>query len=141
MTAKTVLLGALLIWPAVAGERFAIEIQGGTYPALANQARIEGIVRLRLRIDGTGAVSRAEVLSGHPVLARAAQENVMSWRFSAPCPGQDTNESVIEFTYVFRLEGEVEARPRTSFRYQHPYKVTLTSQSLHWMPHSGRAGR
>jgi TonB family protein len=139
MTAKIVFFGALLVWPAVAGERFAIDIQGGTYPVLANQARIEGTVRLKVKVDSAGAVSGAEVLSGHPVLARAAQENVMSWRFSAPDLGVDAPESVIEFTYVFRLKGEVDANPRTSFRYQHPYKVTLTSQSLHWVPQNGRA--
>ena len=134
MILKSALVVSLFAWAAIAGEHFAIEIRGATYPVLANQARIEGTVRLKLTLSRTGAVSHAEVLSGNPVLARAARENVVLWRFAAPCSGRDGKESVIEFTYVFRLRGGVDAGPRTSFRYEHPYKVILTSEALHWMP-------
>ena len=141
MILKAALLVALLALTALASERFAIEIQGATYPLLASQARIEGTVRLKVTLSRTGAVSRAEVLSGHPVLARAAQENIMLWRFGTPCSNRDGDGSVIEFTYVFRLDGQTNARPRTIFRYEHPNKVTLTSEALHWVPDKGKAGR
>jgi TonB family protein len=50
------------------------------YPPLANAARIQGDIRLRVTTDGSGVAS-AVVESGQPMLAKAAQDNVRTWKF------------------------------------------------------------
>jgi TonB family protein len=55
------------------------------YPPLANAARIQGDIRLRVTTDGSGVAS-VVVESGQPMLAKAAQDNVMTWKFEAHEP-------------------------------------------------------
>ena len=51
------------------------------YPMFAKQTHREGTVELRATISSDGTVRDVQVLSGDPVLARAAQEAVAQWRF------------------------------------------------------------
>lgn len=51
------------------------------YPAIARIARVSGSVELRAIIGRDGSVSSIEVLSGNPLLARAAAEAVRQWRY------------------------------------------------------------
>jgi periplasmic protein TonB len=51
------------------------------YPNFARQAHREGTVELRAIISSDGTVRDVQVLSGDPVLARAAREAVAQWRF------------------------------------------------------------
>ena len=49
------------------------------YPPLARAARISGIVRLVGTIGQDGAIRNLQLVSGHPMLARAAMEAVQQW--------------------------------------------------------------
>jgi protein TonB len=51
------------------------------YPRLAVQIRLEGVVALHAIIGRDGAVKQLEVLSGHPILAQAAREAILQWRY------------------------------------------------------------
>jgi protein TonB len=51
------------------------------YPSFARQAHREGTVELRATISTDGTVRDLQVLSGDPVLARAAKDAVSQWRF------------------------------------------------------------
>jgi protein TonB len=51
------------------------------YPTLARQASIQGAVLLQAVIDKDGRVSELQVLSGSPLLARAALDAVKQWRY------------------------------------------------------------
>jgi TonB family protein len=51
------------------------------YPPLARQARIQGLVIVEATIDPAGNVSSARVVSGHPLLAAAAVEAVLQWKY------------------------------------------------------------
>ena len=51
------------------------------YPSLARQARIQGLVVLRAMISREGAIENLQVLSGHPMLVRAAMDAVRQWRY------------------------------------------------------------
>jgi periplasmic protein TonB len=51
------------------------------YPPLARQTRIAGTVRLHAIISKQGSVESLEVLSGHPLLVRAAMDAVQQWRY------------------------------------------------------------
>jgi protein TonB len=49
------------------------------YPPIARAARISGVVRLIGTIGKDGAIQNLEIVSGHPMLARAALEAVRQW--------------------------------------------------------------
>ena len=51
------------------------------YPAIAKQAGIQGTVVIKAFISRAGSIERTELLSGHPLLARAALEAVRQWRY------------------------------------------------------------
>ena len=52
-----------------------------TYPVLARQARIQGVVVLTAIIGKDGSIQNLQVVSGHPMLAPAAIEAVKQWRY------------------------------------------------------------
>ena len=49
------------------------------YPEAARQARIEGVVKLRVIIAKDGTIAHMEVVSGHPLLTQAALDAVRQW--------------------------------------------------------------
>ena len=51
------------------------------YPPAARTARVEGIVRLRITIDGEGNVTATKVIKGDPLLTGAAQDAVRQWKY------------------------------------------------------------
>ena len=65
------------------------------YPELARQARIQGAVTLRVSTDGR-LVSDVGTESGHPLLAKAATENVKTWEFKP--------HAATSFEVTFRYE-------------------------------------
>jgi hypothetical protein len=71
------------------------------YPRLAVTAAIEGTVRLRVSTDGEKATD-VTVEEGQPMLAKAAQENLKSWRFAKHRP------TSFETTFVFHLATETD---------------------------------
>ena len=52
-----------------------------TYPVVAREARIHGIVVLTAIIDKDGNVERLRLVSGNPLLAPAAIDAVKQWRY------------------------------------------------------------
>jgi protein TonB len=48
---------------------------------LARLQRVEGVVRLEVKISKEGAVEDVDVESGHPLLVPAAVEAVKQWRY------------------------------------------------------------
>jgi len=51
------------------------------YPPLAKQAKIQGIVVLKVRISKSGDVGNIQLVSGHSMLAPAAIEAVKRWKY------------------------------------------------------------
>lgn len=66
------------------------------YPELARKTHIEGAVTLRVSTDGT-RVSDVQAENGSSILARAALENVKTWRFQAG------THSSFEVVFRYRL--------------------------------------
>ena len=52
-----------------------------TYPPLARQARIQGVVVLQAQISKDGTIQNLQLISGHPMLAPAAIEAVRQWKY------------------------------------------------------------
>ncbi len=57
------------------------------YPPLARQARISGLVHLRVVIAAGGTLQNLEVIGGHPLLIQAAIEAVKQWTWSPSAAG------------------------------------------------------
>lgn len=56
------------------------------YPPLARQTRIQGDVNLQIVTDGE-SVREVHAETGHPLLRKAAEESVQTWKFTAHTPG------------------------------------------------------
>jgi len=55
--------------------------QDPVYPLLALQAKIQGDVLIDAVLDADGRVSEMRVISGHPVLPKAALDAAGSWKY------------------------------------------------------------
>jgi hypothetical protein len=66
------------------------------YPPLARQTRIQGEVSVKVRTDGE-SVSEAIAETGHPLLRKAAEDNVKTWRFVSHTP------STFNVTFLYKL--------------------------------------
>jgi len=51
------------------------------YPTLAKVARVQGTVRLEAIIGADGRVQNLQVISGHPMLVKAALDAVALWLY------------------------------------------------------------
>jgi protein TonB len=52
------------------------------YPILAHRAGVEGVVKLEAVISADGVIRRLQLVSGHPLLVRAAMDAVKQWRYA-----------------------------------------------------------
>ena len=66
------------------------------YPRIAQQAHIDGAVRLQISTDGN-RVASVEVQTGQPMLAQAARESVKTWEFDQHSP------TTFQVTFRYRL--------------------------------------
>ncbi|MGO9239618.1 MAG: TonB family protein [Bryobacteraceae bacterium] len=74
------------------------------YPPLATQARIQGTVRFNVIIDKDGHVTEIELVSGHPLLVKAAREAVSQWVYRPILLNGQPMEVVTTVDVVFRLD-------------------------------------
>ncbi len=82
-----------------------LELPDIPYPPAARRAGVEGKVVLLLRIDATGRVADARVISAPGSgLGEAAREGAFRFRFSPALLGGEPVETEIRFTYAFVLE-------------------------------------
>ncbi|HEX5412122.1 MAG TPA: energy transducer TonB [Terriglobia bacterium] len=75
------------------------------YPQLAKMARIQGTVRLEAIISKDGTIQDLKVMSGHPLLVKAALDAVKQWRYQPTLLNGDPVEVVTEIDVNFTLAG------------------------------------
>jgi len=75
------------------------------YPPLAKMARIQGTVRLEAIISKDGTIQDLKVLSGHPLLVKAALDAVKQWRYQPTLLNGEPVEVVTEIDVNFTLAG------------------------------------
>ncbi len=68
------------------------------YPPLAQMARVQGSVRLRVSVAQDGAVQNVQLISGHPLLIQAATDAVKQWVYAPQAAATQ-----VEVTVPFRL--------------------------------------
>ena len=74
------------------------------YPQLAKMARIQGTVRLEAVIATDGTIKGLRVISGHPLLVKAALEAVEQWRYQPTLLNGQPVEVETEIDVNFSLE-------------------------------------
>jgi protein TonB len=73
------------------------------YPPLARQARVSGVVRLLGVIAKDGSVQRLEVISGHPLLQKAALDAVSQWLYHPTLLSGEPVEVFAPIDVIFTL--------------------------------------
>jgi protein TonB len=73
------------------------------YPALALQTKTEGVVRLHAIISRDGRITSLDILSGHPLLVKAALEAVSQWRYRPTMLNGEPVEVETSITVIFQL--------------------------------------
>jgi periplasmic protein TonB len=74
------------------------------YPAVAREARREGVVILEAVIDASGNVTSARVLRGDPLLDQAALDAVQQWKFKPATLNGEAIPVVMTVTVQFKLQ-------------------------------------
>lgn len=102
--------------------RFPVHVESLQYPQLARMARIQGDV-VAVALVGTDGhvVGVPNAPTGHPLLAKAAEENIKTWRF------QQGVEEEVKVTYHFKID----EKPGPSYspgtcKFDLPDSVTVT---------------
>jgi len=76
-----------------------------TYPPLARQARIQGVVLLQAQISKDGNIENLQLISGHPMLAPAAIEAVKQWKYKPYLLNGEPVEVETQVQVNFTLSG------------------------------------
>jgi len=81
--------------PAEGGRRLESSPPPG-YPAIAQQMKLTGTVRVQARVKPNGTVTEVTVLGGHPLLAAALADAVRQWRYQ---PAPEETLEVVKFSF------------------------------------------
>ena len=73
------------------------------YPPMARQARIQGSVRLSAVIDREGKITELKIVEGNPLLAGAACDAVLKWRYRPTYLHGEAVEVATNIIVVFHL--------------------------------------
>jgi protein TonB len=73
------------------------------YPPLARAARVSGTVRLAAVIARDGTIQHLQLVSGPPLLVKAALEAVQQWRYKPTLLGGEPVEVITEIDVNFTL--------------------------------------
>ena len=88
--------GRIRVAPEVEAAQLVVQTKP-EYPPLAKMARIQGIVRLDAVIRKDGRVQNLRVISGHPLLVKAALDAVQLWLYQ-PTLYEVSTEIDVSFT-------------------------------------------
>ena len=93
-----------------------------TYPSMAQSNRLQGMVQLQVKTDGH-QIAGVKLISGHPILAPTAYENVQTWKFA------DHPPTTFGVTYFFVNQGKFKRDKVTkcAAKMELPTKVTVST--------------
>lgn len=96
------------------------------YPERARAARVAGTVKMWFVVNGSGEVTRAQVVSGNPILRDSALKVVRSWKFRPESIRADGRHET-EFVYVLDVQSE-EGEPKLTVELKDYRRVEVVSQ-------------
>jgi len=76
------------------------------YPQIAKMARVQGVVRLAAVISESGMIQDLRLISGPPLLVKAAMDAVSRWRYQPTLLNGDPVQVETEIDVNFTLTGE-----------------------------------
>lgn len=74
-----------------------------SYPALAQSARVQGVVILEATVDTSGRVQNVKLLRGIPLLNQSALDAVRRWRYSPLMLNGTPTPFILTVTVTFTL--------------------------------------
>jgi TonB family protein len=74
------------------------------YPPLAMQARVQGTVRFTVRIAKDGSIQSIQLISGHPLLVKAAQDAVKQYVYDPVVVNGERREAITQVDINFVLK-------------------------------------
>jgi protein TonB len=74
-----------------------------SYPPIAKQARISGVVHLSVLVARDGSVKDVRLVSGQPMLAKAAMDAVKTWRYAPTVIDGQPVEALTDVSVKFNL--------------------------------------
>lgn len=90
------------VGPAVQERKLVRKVEP-VYPDEAKRARIQGTVRFTVIVGKDGAVQNVTVISGHPVLIKAALDALRQWRYQPTLLNGEPVEVVTQVEIPFSL--------------------------------------
>jgi outer membrane biosynthesis protein TonB len=107
----------------------ATRIVAMEYPPFARMAYLRGTVDLVATISREGTVAAVRVVSGPPMLATPAKENLSKWRFTGCASPTGQCEAKLVFSFVL-LPGSCDSDSHcpSEFEVDLPNKVLLRAQ-------------
>lgn len=96
------------------------------YPVVALSAHISGQVEAQFTVDQNGSVSTVQVLSGPPLLTRATEENIHTWKFHITGQVAGTKYRTA-FTYHFSGRQVRSGVPRLTVTFDSFHRIDVTS--------------
>jgi len=103
----------------------AMHRTGVNYPAAAMKAGVQGTVSVQVKLDSTGNVNDAQVLSGPDELRKAVLESVLQWHFTHEVAG---TTRVIQVAFEVPKAGAVQAgvvAPRGEYTFSSPLSAGM----------------
>jgi TonB family protein len=82
---------------AQSGKRRVLSRATPAYPELARRMSLQGVVKVDALVAPDGTVKAAEVKGGHPLLAPAAVDAVLRWKWE-PAPHESHELVEVKFT-------------------------------------------
>jgi periplasmic protein TonB len=73
------------------------------YPAVAKQLKMQGTVELEAVISTEGTVAEVHIVSGNPVLTKAAVEAVKKWKFTPVMEDGKPARAVAPISLEFKM--------------------------------------
>lgn len=112
----SILVLAMLVWGGVLmgqdnvvrvsesdAKKAAVTRVNPQYPAMAKQLRLSGVVEVDVTIDSGGAVEKAQLATGNPILGNAAVSAVKGWKFKPFTVGGTPSKAVTTLAFNFSL--------------------------------------
>jgi protein TonB len=95
----------VMLEPEVAAANMVTKVNP-TYPPLARQARIQGVVQLMATVGADGGILNLQVLSGDPLLVPAALAAVKHWVYKPTLQDGKPVEVTTRVTINFTVTGQ-----------------------------------
>lgn len=97
LPAVALALAVTLAIPARADDRAIKSKVPPIYPEIAKRMKVEGVVAVEATVDPSGKVTAAKSVGGNALLAPAAEDAVLKWKFD---PGAGTSKVKVDINFV-----------------------------------------